>query len=215
MPKIRQCFDCGAQYADLKPSKPYKCAECSTVNPPRKNSGASIRKAAQDNPRRECVCCGQPGTHTAIVGGDHFLVCGLCFDFSKHCDTREKFIRYRRSGGASSWLAAGKRALFDGSPVGTLEEVRERDVPRLADLRRRPGSYQGGAPFGYTATPEGLIKNDEQQFTLTLIQTYLKRRISLNRIANELVRQRQKNKRGEVSWSASMVKLLAERERWI
>jgi hypothetical protein len=151
------------------------------------------------------------------VREDHHLLCPLCYDFSHtFTKSREEFTKYRESGGAACWLMAGKRVLLDQAPVGTVGDVRFRDIPRIKDLRRRPGSFLGGAPFGHKVDKFGNLTEDhDAKVTVGMIGMYLQRRMSLNAVCRELKRLGRPNKHGKVAWNPSTIRFIAEREGWI
>jgi hypothetical protein len=198
MAKTRQCPNCGAEFYDEKPRVEYKCKHCEFKCPPRKSGTYKIRKALSGNPGRQCVCCGARGSKEVKVGEDHHLLCLLCHDFSHtFTSSREEFTKYRESGGAACWLMAGKRTLLDNAPVGNTSDIRFRDIPRIKDLRRRPGSFLGGAPFGHKVDKLGnLVPDDQARLTISMIGMYLKRRVTLNGVCRELRRLNRPNKGG-------------------
>jgi hypothetical protein len=134
----------------------------------------------------------------------------VCNDFAQSYITRDLFFKYRKSGGANTWIASGKKTLFDREPVvGLVSDLKDHAVPGLKTLRQKPGSFRGGVPFGFN--PDG-SKNEEQQLTLVLIRTYLARNQSLSSVCRELCRGNRLNKHGKVSWSPSQITFLARRD---
>jgi hypothetical protein len=111
---------------------------------------------------------------------------------------------------------AGKRLFLDKADPGTVSDTRNRDILRLRDLKRRPGSYQGGVPFGYQKDRHGnLTPDDDAQVTIQMIRHYLKRRMGFRAVCRELRRTNRRNKHGKVSWNPSTIRFIAEREGWI
>jgi hypothetical protein len=86
----------------------------------------------------------------------------------------------------------------------------------MKDLKRRPGSFQGGVPFGHRIDARGdLVPDDQAKVTVGMIGLYLQRRMSLNGVCRELTRLRRPNKHGKISWNPSTIRFIAEREGWI
>ena len=211
MPVTRRCPDCDHNYVDTAPRRLYECTKCGTRIAPRRGANKELKLATKDNPDRVCVCCGDHGSKIFTVEGVRFLLCAVCNDFAQSYTTRELFFKYRKSGGANTWLAYGKQTLFDVEPgLGVVSDTKDRGVPGLKSLRQKPGSFRGGVPFGFNA--DG-TKNEEQQLTLMLIRTYLARNQSLSSVCRELHRGKRLNKHGKISWSPSQIKFLARRDR--
>jgi len=205
--KTSTCPNCGTAFTDRRPRNPHTCEECGTEIKPRRATERQCYGSV------ECRACAQPAT-TEVAG---YRLCPICAEFSAAFSNKESLMRrYCATGGAMTWMALGKRILFD--KIGRDERVEvliERDVPDIPGLRRRPGAKtRGGAPFGFRDEDGVLVKDEEQQLTLQMIQTMLYRKASYRAIARELIDNKRTNKRGEVKWSPATVRFLARREGW-